>query len=126
MSKPTTSEIREPSEATCIAAQIWCRPECGNIEMDVVLATAFAEVLQGYIDRLEEQTAFIDAYLGQPDQTRVWDTIRGWEQRIKELGEALKLIYSWADNWDSPFMLDDEWIDTDAPKIKALIGDKQP
>lgn len=27
------------------AAQVWCRPECGKIEMDVVLAGAFAEVL---------------------------------------------------------------------------------
>jgi len=27
------------------AAQVWCRPECSHIEMDVVLAGAFAEVL---------------------------------------------------------------------------------
>ena len=48
----------EPSLATCMAAQVWCRPECGKIEMDVVLATAFAEVLQEQLDTILELQEF--------------------------------------------------------------------
>ena len=35
----TTDESRE------LAAQVWCKPETSNIEMDVRLAQAFAEIL---------------------------------------------------------------------------------
>jgi hypothetical protein len=43
------------------------------------------------------------------------------EQR-DELLEALQLIYSWANNWDSEFMNDPEWREADYPKIQAAIA----
>ncbi len=50
--------MTKPTEATCIAAQIWCRPECGHIEMDVTLAAAFAEVLQDHMNTILELQEF--------------------------------------------------------------------
>ena len=39
-----------------------------------------------------------------------------------ELLACLNLIYSWANNWDSEFMNDPDWIDTDYPRIQAAIA----
>ena len=39
---------------------------------------------------------------------------------IERLRAALKLLYEWAKNWDSPFMEDDEWPEDEA-KIKAAL-----
>ncbi len=39
--------------------------------------------------------------------------------------EALRLLYSWVDNWDCPFKDDDEWPEDDA-KIRAAIAQAQP
>lgn len=38
--------IISEEESLHIAARVWCRPETEHIEMDVVLATAFADVLR--------------------------------------------------------------------------------
>ena len=43
------------------------------------------------------------------------------EQR-DELLEALQLIYTWANNWDSEFMNDPEWRESDYPMIQAAIA----
>lgn len=40
---------------------------------------------------------------------------------VDETLECLKLLLSWAENWDSPFLEDDEWQETDGPRIKAAI-----
>ena len=50
--------MNEPTQAVIEASQIWCRPDCEHIEMDVTLATAFAEVLQTHMDKLEETQEF--------------------------------------------------------------------
>jgi len=39
-----------------------------------------------------------------------------------ELLEAVELIYSWAHNWDSEFMNDQEWTNQDYPKIQAIVA----
>ena len=41
------------------------------------------------LDAMKEQTAFIDVYLGQPDQTKVWNMIHGWDVALKEIGELI-------------------------------------
>ena len=131
MSKPTTAETDLRS--------LRARLKSGEYDG--------ADIMKAWLclDRLEEQTAFIDAYLGQPDQTRVWDTIRGWEQRIKELEADLltgdKLLRKAEATIQQVRELPTEcstpeW--TGDPKdrqpctrcvpcrLEALIGDKQP
>jgi hypothetical protein len=50
------------------------------------------------------------------------DVHKSRDERIAELEKGLRLLLSWADNWDSPFLEDDEWIETDGPKIRALAA----
>jgi len=40
---------------------------------------------------------------------------------IAELQKAVNLIYSWARNWDSEFMNDPEWKDSDFPSIQLIM-----
>ncbi len=40
---------------------------------------------------------------------------------IAELQKAVNLIYSWARNWDSEFMNDPEWKDSDFPLIQLIM-----
>lgn len=49
------------------------------------------------------------------------DRIEQLESDRDELLACLNLIYSWANNWDSEFMNDPEWEDTDYPRIQAAI-----
>ena len=52
------------------------------------------------------------------------DPCKGYQELKAEndqLRDALKTLYEWADNWDSPFMEDDEWPEDEA-KIKAALG----
>lgn len=44
------------------------------------------------------------------------------EAERDELMACLNLIYSWANNWDSEFMNDPDWINTDYPRIQAAIA----
>lgn len=44
------------------------------------------------------------------------------ERQLDELMACLNLIYSWANNWDSEFMNDPDWINTDYPRIQAAIA----
>lgn len=47
------------------------------------------------------------------------------QSQVDELKSCLNLTLSWADNWGSAFMEDDEWIEQDYPRIKAAIkGEK--
>ena len=50
------------------------------------------------------------------------DRIEQLEKERDELLACLNLIYSWANNWDSEFMNDPEWINKDGPRIKAAIS----
>ena len=50
------------------------------------------------------------------------DRIEELERERDELLACLNLIYSWANNWDSEFMNDPDWIDTDYPRIQAAIA----
>ena len=49
------------------------------------------------------------------------DRIEQLESERDELLACLNLIYSWANNWDSEFMNDPDWINTDYPRIQAAI-----
>ena len=50
------------------------------------------------------------------------DRIEQLESERDELMACLNLIYSWANNWDSEFMNDPDWINTDYPRIQAAIS----
>ena len=50
------------------------------------------------------------------------DRIEQLEPERDELLACLDLIYSWANNWDSEFMNDPDWINTDYPHIQAAIA----
>jgi len=50
------------------------------------------------------------------------DRIEQLESERDELMACLNLIYSWANNWDSEFMNDPDWINTDYPRIQAAIA----
>ena len=50
------------------------------------------------------------------------DRIEQLESERDELLACLNLIYSWANNWDSEFMNDPDWINTDYPRIQAAIA----
>ena len=50
------------------------------------------------------------------------DRIEQLESERDELLACLNLIYSWANNWDSEFMNDPDWINTDYPRIQAAIS----
>lgn len=50
--------------ATTIAAQVWCRPECSSIEMDVRLAEAFADILERWLDDLAREQRNTEFYRG--------------------------------------------------------------
>jgi hypothetical protein len=50
------------------------------------------------------------------------DRIEQLEAERDELTACLNLIYSWSNNWDSEFMNDPDWINTDYPRIQAAIA----
>ena len=50
------------------------------------------------------------------------DRIEQLESERDELLACLNLIYSWANNWDSEFMNDPDWKNTDYPRIQAAIA----
>ena len=50
------------------------------------------------------------------------DEIQKLKEQRDELLEALQLIYTWANNWDSEFMNDPEWRESDYQKIQAAIA----
>ena len=50
------------------------------------------------------------------------DRIEQLEAERDELTACLNLIYSWSNNWDSEFMNDPDWINTDYPRIHAAIA----
>ena len=50
------------------------------------------------------------------------DRIEQLESECDELLACLNLIYSWANNWDSEFMNDPDWINTDYPRIQAATN----
>ena len=43
-------------------------------------------------------------------------------EQNEKLKEATNLIYSWADNWDSEFMNDPDWLEQDYPFIQSTIS----
>ena len=47
--------------------------------------------------QLAAQTAFIDAYLGQPDQTKVWDEIYRTQRQLKAFVKVIKLYLEGCD-----------------------------
>ena len=49
------------------------------------------------------------------------ERIEQLESDRDELLACLNLIYSWANNWDSEFMNDPDWINTDYPRIQAAV-----
>lgn len=50
------------------------------------------------------------------------DRIEQLEAERDELTACLNLIYSWSNNWDSEFMNDPDWINTDYPRIQAAVA----
>lgn len=50
------------------------------------------------------------------------DRIEQLESERDELLACLNLIYSWANNWDSEFMNDPDWKNTDYPRIESAIA----
>ena len=42
-------------------------------------------------------------------------------EQNEKLKEATNLIYSWANNWDSEFMNDPDWLEQDYPFIQSTI-----
>ena len=56
--KEITDESRD------IAAQIWCKPETSHIQMDVVLAQAFAEAL----DQKEHQIVALELKIAEAEK----------------------------------------------------------
>ena len=43
-------------------------------------------------------------------------------EQNEKLKEATNLIYSWANNWDSEFMNDPDWLEQDYPFIQSTIS----
>ncbi len=102
---------------------------------------------QSVLDRLLQEIQFLRDHEGGPMDEEVIDILRGKvaeleaentlhksamdnlaaklteaERQIDELMACLNLIYSWANNWDSEFMNDPDWINTDYPRIQAAIA----
>lgn len=57
----------------------------------------------------------------EPIAAEFYRALKAEREKVEELQSGLNLLFSWADNWDSPFMEDDEWVETDGPKIRALL-----
>lgn len=102
---------------------------------------------QSVLDRLLQEIQFLRDHEGGPMDEEVIDILHGKvaeleaentlhksamdnlaaklteaERQLDELMACLNLIYSWANNWDSEFMNDPDWINTDYPRIQAAIA----
>jgi len=102
---------------------------------------------QSVLDRLLQEIQFLRDHEGGPMDEEVIDILRGKvaeleaentlhksamdnlaaklteaERQLDELMACLNLIYSWANNWDSEFMNDPDWINTDYPRFQAAIA----
>ena len=102
---------------------------------------------QSVLDRLIQEIQFLRDHEGGPMDEEVIDILRGKvaeleaentlhksamenlaaklteaERQRDELTACLNLIYSWSNNWDSEFMNDPDWINTDYPRIQAAIA----
>ena len=47
------------------------------------------------------------------------------EAENKALRDGLGTSLSWAKNWDSPFLEDEDWVSVDGPKLYALLKQEQ-
>lgn len=56
----------------------------------------------------------------EKDRGILLEHISTLEAEKAELVKELSCVLSWVENWDSPFLEDDEWVTVDAPRIKAL------
>ncbi len=81
---------------------------------------------QSVLDRLLQEIQFLRDHEDGPMDEEVIDILRGrvaeLESERDELLACPNLIYSWANNWDSEFMNDPDWKNTDYPRIQAAIS----
>ena len=64
----------------------------------------------GYLEHEREHTGCLREQLA---------ALAGQNEKLKE---ATNLIYSWANNWDSEFMNDPDWLEQDYPFIQSTIS----
>lgn len=92
-----------------------------------VIDEAADRIEQLEVERDEAASAVRRLSDGQPfDAVVIADTVKRRTAQLEaerdELLACLNLLYSWANNWDSEFMNDPEWINKDGPRIKAAIS----
>lgn len=98
-----------PSEWDTLDGATWCTDQINENDVRYVRA-----------DRIEQLEKERDEFKQTcVDHAEIQQTLLAERD---ELLACLNLIYSWANNWDSEFMNDPDWIDTDYPRIQATIA----
>lgn len=82
------------------------------------------DILRGKVAELEAENTLHKSAMENlaAKLTEAADRIEQLESERDELLACLNLIYSWANNWDSEFMNDPDWKNTDYPRIQAAIA----
>lgn len=82
------------------------------------------DILRGKVAELEAENTLHKSAMDNltAKLTEAADRIEQLESDRDELLACLNLIYSWANNWDSEFMNDPDWKNTDYPRIQAAIA----
>lgn len=113
-----------PSEWDTLDGATWCADQINDSDVRYVRADRIEQL---EVERDEAASAVRRLSEGQPfDAVVIADTVKRRTAQLEaerdELLACLNLLYSWANNWDSEFMNDPEWINKDGPRIKAAIS----
>ncbi len=79
--------------------------------------------LRKQVEKLtKERDELVGAQLLNRNALRLKDEqLAALAEQNEKLKEATNLIYSWANNWDSEFMNDPDWLEQDYPIIQSTI-----
>ena len=80
--------------------------------------------------QLAEIRVRIDEYrthlcVASDDRENLSDHITAMEDERAELRECLRIAVSWAENWDAPYLDDQEWVEDDYPRFRVLLKQEQ-
>ena len=110
------SDERETIQRNPESVAAWKR-ECAFLREQVEKLTKERDDLRsrrcevcGYLEHEREHTGCLREQLA------------ALAEQNEKLKEATNLIYSWANNWDSEFMNDPDWLEQDYPFIQSTIS----
>ena len=102
----------------------WEHDEQRAMETEITTLRGQVEKLTKERDDLRSRRCEVCGYLEHEREHTgcLREQLAALAEQNEKLKEATNLIYSWANNWDSEFMNDPDWLEQDHPFIQSTIS----